>query len=228
MEEQKKYYVYRFKDKDNIIIYVGRTIDLHERFIHHHKPLDNVDKIEYIECQTEADMLWKEVYYINLFKNDKTINKQFVSNDRPIDLLLNDEWVEFEDYNLLKAGDVESYKMPIRKKQLIDNIRYYSQQLLDTQPENILSRLEKQLNNNNLSERIRNKYKKRCEDIRNGTYYKDWEGEVHYICCIKSDKKELLNKFNFNYDEEYGINNEIEKIISNCEFYNDYCKNEYE
>lgn len=228
MEEQKKYYVYRFKDKYDTITYVGRTVNLHERFITHHKPLNDVDKIEYIECKTEADMLWKEIYYINLFKNEKTMNKQSLSNDSPTELILNDQWLEFEDYNLLKTGNIEKYKMPIRKKQLIDNIRYYSQQLLDIQPENILTELEIQLKNNNLSERIKNNYKKRCEDIRNGTYYKDWEGEVHYICCIQSDKKELLDKFNYNYDEEYGINNDIEEIINNCEFYNEYCKNIYE
>lgn len=228
MKGQKKYYVYRFKDKDNIIIYVGRTIDLHERFIHHHKPLDNVDKIEYIECQTESDMLWKEIYYINLFRNDKTINKQCVSKDRPTDLSLNDKWIEFEDYNLLKTDNVEQYKMPLRKKKLINDVHYYSQRLLDIQPQYLLPVLENSLKNNVLSERVKNNAMKTCERIRNGTYYKNWEEEVHYICMIKSCKKDLRNKFNYNYDEEHGINDEIEEIINNCEHYNEYCKPYYE
>ena len=33
--KERKYYVYRFLNKDNIITYVGRTVDLYKRFLQH-------------------------------------------------------------------------------------------------------------------------------------------------------------------------------------------------
>lgn len=53
-KENRKYYVYRFLNKDNIIIYVGRTSDLSRRLSNHEHITDNVSKIEYIECDSEA------------------------------------------------------------------------------------------------------------------------------------------------------------------------------
>ena len=67
--KERKYYVYRFFNKDNVITYVGRTIDLYKRFLQHDHLTDEVAKIEYIECDSEAEMAWKEVYYINLYYN---------------------------------------------------------------------------------------------------------------------------------------------------------------
>ena len=36
---------------------------------------DDIDRIEFIECDSEAEMAWKEVYYINLFYNSLSKNK---------------------------------------------------------------------------------------------------------------------------------------------------------
>ena len=33
--KERKYYVYRFLNKDNVITYVGRTVDLYKRFLQH-------------------------------------------------------------------------------------------------------------------------------------------------------------------------------------------------
>ncbi|MBR5225606.1 MAG: GIY-YIG nuclease family protein, partial [Clostridia bacterium] len=70
------YYVYRFIDAEGNIIYVGKSKqDLLSRFKgHQHLPDEcyrQTLKIEYIECQTEADMSIKEIYYINKYRNTK-------------------------------------------------------------------------------------------------------------------------------------------------------------
>ena len=74
-KENRKYYVYRFLNKDNIIIYVGRTSDLSRRLSNHEHITDNVSKIEYIECDSEAEMAWKEIYYINLYYNQLSLHQ---------------------------------------------------------------------------------------------------------------------------------------------------------
>lgn len=67
------FYLYRFLDCDNNIIYVGKTKRaLHYRFAQHeHLPescYSKVTKIEYLICETEADMSMKEIYYINKYR----------------------------------------------------------------------------------------------------------------------------------------------------------------
>ena len=71
------YYVYRFIDQNNNIVYVGRTTNLAKRFMNHAHLTDNVKKIEYIECHTGGDMAWKEIYYINLFENSDNFSSKF-------------------------------------------------------------------------------------------------------------------------------------------------------
>lgn len=89
--KQNKFYIYRFVNYDNDITYVGRTTNLSRRFLNHSHLTDDIKKVEYIECNTEADMIWKEIYYINLFFNKHSTN---VSNvyGTVTDLMLNDIW----------------------------------------------------------------------------------------------------------------------------------------
>ena len=68
------YYVYRFLDKSQNVIYVGKSkLELERRFNHHqHLPKEcyaMVDKIQFIVCKTESDMSIKEIYYINKYKS---------------------------------------------------------------------------------------------------------------------------------------------------------------
>ena len=46
---QNGYYVYRFKNEDGIIIYVGKTVNLENRFKNHEHMTEDVKIIEYIE-----------------------------------------------------------------------------------------------------------------------------------------------------------------------------------
>lgn len=68
------YYVYRFLDKSQNVIYVGKSKqDLEIRFLGHlHLPKEcyvKVHKIQFISCKTESDMSIKEIYYINKYKS---------------------------------------------------------------------------------------------------------------------------------------------------------------
>ena len=93
-----KRYVYRFVDRYNNIIYVGRTIDIKTRMKQHfstkgHLPkecYESVHRIEYITTKTSNDMKIKELYYIGKWlprfnKADK--NETSVSIDET-----NDTW----------------------------------------------------------------------------------------------------------------------------------------
>lgn len=68
------YYVYRFLDKSQNVIYVGKSKqDLEIRFLGHlHLPKEcyaKVHKIQFICCDTESDMSIKEIFYINKYKS---------------------------------------------------------------------------------------------------------------------------------------------------------------
>ena len=68
-----KYYVYRFVNKDDVIVYVGSSTNMTKRFLNHMQLQDDIDRIEFIECESEAEMAWKEVYYINFIINQRDI-----------------------------------------------------------------------------------------------------------------------------------------------------------
>ena len=109
------YYVYRFKNKDGIIIYVGRTVNLENRFKNHEHLTIDVKTIEYIECSSEADMVWKEIYYINLYYNDLSMNVTDVYlNGNITDIGLNDKWRIYtstiEKNELTDEIIIENYK----------------------------------------------------------------------------------------------------------------------
>lgn len=90
-----EYCVYRFKDKEDNILYVGRTRNLDQRFKQHEHLTENVEKIEYIECINETDMIIKEIYYINLFFNKNSTNVKDVYG-QPVNYGFNDEWKEYK------------------------------------------------------------------------------------------------------------------------------------
>ena len=90
-----KYFVYRFLDKTGNILYVGKTVNLTRRILSHEHLNDEVKSIEYLECKSEADMGWKEVYYINLFRNERMTNITDVFNGEITNLGLQEDWKPF-------------------------------------------------------------------------------------------------------------------------------------
>lgn len=113
------YYVYRFKDKDNNILYVGRTINLKQRFVQHDHLTSDVVKIEYTVCNTYADMVWKEIYYINYFHNNLMTNDKDVY-DKVTDLKLYDIWREYnpKDFSVIE----NAYEIHNECTKILDNI----------------------------------------------------------------------------------------------------------
>ena len=94
-------YVYRFIDKSEKIIYVGKTKQsLRTRFYSHKHLPDECYKrvwyIEYIECNTEADMSMKEIYYINKehAKGSAEYNTADVS-ENPQEFDFDDNWKKY-------------------------------------------------------------------------------------------------------------------------------------
>ena len=113
-----RYYVYRFKDKNDNILYVGRTHDLKQRFRQHEHLTDNIITIEYIECGTETEMAIKEIYYINLYYNNDSTNIRDVY-DKPNDLGFNDNWIKYESDNI---GKIKHRHKNKSKNKNINNI----------------------------------------------------------------------------------------------------------
>lgn len=108
-----KYYVYRFVNKDDVIVYVGSSTNMTKRFLNHMQLQDDIDRIEFIECESEAEMAWKEVYYINLFCNSLSKNKNniFFGGGKLKDIGLQDKWKKF------KFAYIEHYKInPSKEK----------------------------------------------------------------------------------------------------------------
>ncbi len=91
------FFVYRFINKKQNVIYVGKSKKpLVERFKGHlHLPdecYSMVHKIEYIECKTEADMSIKEIYYINKYSENQPFYNVQDKTDIPRSVEFNDKW----------------------------------------------------------------------------------------------------------------------------------------
>ena len=81
-------YVYRFIDTTGKVIYIGKTINIHNRMKQHfkngHLPLEcykSVSRIEYQKYRTESDSLIMETYYIT--KYNPRYNQLQKSRDIP-------------------------------------------------------------------------------------------------------------------------------------------------
>ena len=99
IKSENGYYVYRFLNQDNIVTYVGRTINLIMRFRQHDHLSNTVKKIEYISCKSYADMIWKEIYYINYFKNPLMTNDKDIFDGDVTELNFKEKWIEFNIQN---------------------------------------------------------------------------------------------------------------------------------
>lgn len=94
------YYVYRFLDQKNNVIYVGKSKqDLEQRFKGHTHLPDQcyamTHKIEYIECATESDMSIKEIYYINKYRISSVYFNVLDTTELPKAVAFNDGWIPY-------------------------------------------------------------------------------------------------------------------------------------
>lgn len=123
-----KYYIYRFLDKNNKIVYVGKTVSLKKRLKSHfninggnlsEEQYSKVEKIEYLITKNRIDMDIKELYYINKWK--PKFNKSNKYNNNSTDIKIdetNDIWISYDidvkskvqnDYNIVKNYGSESH-----------------------------------------------------------------------------------------------------------------------
>lgn len=117
------WYLYRFLNTDNEVIYVGKTNNIQKRLAFHfgtrgHLPIEcykETKKIEILELKTKTEMNIKELYYISKFKgkyngldNNETVYIKEIED--------NDIWKEYD----MEKEDSQSKDKKIRKL-LIEN-----------------------------------------------------------------------------------------------------------
>lgn len=99
-------YVYRFMDKDNNIIYIGRTHDMYSRMCGHYTEngassilpdMNEVSGIYYFNAKTFSDSIVYEAYLVAKYK--PKYNKEFNADDG-LTLRLADENIEWSAYSL--------------------------------------------------------------------------------------------------------------------------------
>lgn len=105
----KEYYVYRFLDKDNDVIYVGKTTNMKQRLSVHFgtkghlddKCYDETNKIDYTINYSDSENSICEIFFINYYKPkyNKEFNEQ-VDIKNLIDIN-NIQWIEYKN-NLFK------------------------------------------------------------------------------------------------------------------------------
>lgn len=114
-----KYFVYRFIDIEDNIIYVGKTKNMRTRMYTHfnrgHLPKEcygSVEKVEMIELNNKLDMDIKEIYYIDLYKPKyNTINK--LEGNMASEFKEKDKWIE---YTVIDDSYVNKLKECIKRK----------------------------------------------------------------------------------------------------------------
>ena len=94
MENNKCFYIYRFLDKNNEVLYVGKTANnLKQRMFGHfnsmkrltEKQLEEINTIQYIEISNVFDWHILEIFYINYFK--AKYNKEFQTNEENFSII---------------------------------------------------------------------------------------------------------------------------------------------
>lgn len=141
-----KYYVYRFKDKHEQIVYVGKTKNLKTRMRQHFSPRGHlteqqyasIETVEYVELPTKIDMDIKELYYINKWKpayNTSNVNHNTASTIIADD----DEWIIYSSKKKNSEYALQD-KISVLEKELATKIKM----IRDIESENV------QLRNSNI------------------------------------------------------------------------------
>lgn len=83
-----KYYIYKYVDKNNNIVYIGQTVDLKQRYATHKNDDYGNEKCFYFECENKAQM--DNYEYLLIRKYRPKYNKQYnenLNNDIQIELI---------------------------------------------------------------------------------------------------------------------------------------------
>ena len=121
---ERKSYCYRFLDEKNNVLYVGKTVNMHNRMKNHFSRkshlantdlYNQVQRIEYITCKDEFQSLQNELYYINLYKpkyNSQSKIKQMIKIDKSI----NDNW---KVWKVIKPMDSKQAQINHRREKYL-------------------------------------------------------------------------------------------------------------
>lgn len=110
-----KSYVYRFLNKEDQVIYVGKTNNLNKRYMQHFSKrghlskecYNSVAKIEYITETSELNALLLETYYINKFRPKyNKLNKTYrATSIQDVNLKqINESWKTFKVLSKIKTN----------------------------------------------------------------------------------------------------------------------------
>lgn len=115
-----KYYIYRFLNKDNEIIYVGKARNILNRIgsAHNHLPKECYNetcKIEYMCFDTEGEILLAERYFIAKTKPKYNTDLKHLDIKMTISEFENREWIVFNRKEIVKKRKDER-KEAIRAK----------------------------------------------------------------------------------------------------------------
>lgn len=228
------YYVYRFKNNKDIIIYVGKTINLENRFKQHEHLTSDVEKIEYIECSSEAEMVWKEIYYINLYYNELSKNILDVyKNEKMQNIGLKDSWKEYTPFsNRLNKVMIDEFAIPhLNYKELITIIDHYK---LNSIGDNMYALSEKWFKDNpyrvkQLKNNIFNYYMniikdkdkaEKCLWITYIQYYNNLKGKGYTkgFYYTKYNKSKYKDKIYLAYIENNFMNNNLQSNLTQDQY----------
>lgn len=105
------FYVYRFIDITNTIIYIGKTKDIATRMYQHKtskKPFwKEWYKIEYVEFENEAEQSLYEILMINKYNPKYNVKDKFEAN-LPIDDMKSNCWKIYDEIRLYSKEELQA------------------------------------------------------------------------------------------------------------------------
>lgn len=110
-----KFYVYRFLDKDDNTIYIGRTKNLERRLTQEHftsyghlskNCYDECESIEYMEFDVETEMKIYELYFINYYNPKYNVMEN--KNDN-FTFSLEEHWTEYKNNDIISKKEYKVY-----------------------------------------------------------------------------------------------------------------------
>ena len=125
-------FVYRFIDKNDNVIYIGKTEMLNQRISYHinghgHLPkkcIEEITNIQYLVMSSTILMDIKEIYYINLYK--PKYNSNYIANEPGfiIKEFNNDKWINYNRQEVKKIEKKDTTDDFINNPSLITSIFY--------------------------------------------------------------------------------------------------------
>lgn len=203
--------VYRFLNKDNKVIYVGKAKDLKSR-LNRHTHLDREcyeekESIEYIEFNTEDDMDFAERYYImrlNPKYNTVLSDKDFSLSSIELDVKKWNKYLEDSDDKVCNCKDNESVKSLIEElkeiKIRIDTIRKFDLMWDKTGEKRFNDVFEELLNK---EEELKTKIEEIIKYTQNNNF-DDWIIEEFLNNCVFSIEDLIKNKIKDIEDKYYN------------------------